>query len=468
MDLVFHRTMQRGAEDGVNGPTPKTSRDTMDQTNTKRQLRSRDERSTTEPTCRPKSRLLQLTPEIDENGVLRIRSRADAVAGVPRTAKSPTILDGRHPYTRLLVQRYHKEQGHGSHEAVINKMRQKYWVTSLRPTVRVVAHRCTQCRIRKAKALPPRMGDLPAARVAHHHRSFTYCGVDYFGPMMVTVGRRHEKRWGVLFTCLTTRAVHIELAASLTTDSTIMALRRMAARRGHPAEMYSDNGTNLRGADAELRQALQDIDNEKNREYAANQGMTRKFIPPAAPHMGGSWERMVRCVKTALAATLKERAPKEETLATLLAEVEHTVNSRPLTHVSVDHRDQEALTPNHFLIGTSSGSANPARFEVGDLCSRKQWRIAQRLADQFWTRWVKEYLPTLVPRHKWNKEIQPPKVGKVVIIVDSNLRRNEWPKGIVENTYPGKDGRVRVVDVRTSKGVFTRPATKIATWVTDA
>lgn len=135
---------------------------------------------------------------------------------------------------------------------------------------------------------------------------------------MVTVGRRQEKIRGVLFTCLTSRAVHIELASSLSTDSTIMALNRMAARRGQPSNMYSDNGTNLRGASAELKNVIENLDYAKLESYATNLEIKWHFIPPGASHMGGSWERLVLNIKTTLRVLLKERSPKKETLQTLL------------------------------------------------------------------------------------------------------------------------------------------------------
>src|SRR5207249_8671155 len=105
------------------------------------------------------------------------------------------------------------------------------------------------------------------------------------------------------------------------------------------------------------------------------------FIPPSAPHMGGSWERLVRSVKTALKWTLKEQFPREETLQTLFAEAESIVNSRPLTCVSIEDDTDESLTPNHFLIGQSSASISPGKFDKQDFCLRKQWRISQALAD---------------------------------------------------------------------------------------
>lgn len=293
------------------------------------------------------------------------------------------------------------------------------------------------------------MGDLPSERLQHHQFPFSCSAIDYFGPMQVTIGRRVEKRWGALFTCLTTRAIHLELVPSLSTSSMIMALRRMAARRGTPKVIFSDNGTNFVGANKELEEAAQE------------KGIKWKFIPPGTPNMGGAWERLVRSVKTALAAVLNERNPPEEVLHTLMTEVEHIVNSRPLTPVSMEPDDEESLTPNHFLLGRSCGAMAPGEFDDTELIRKASWKTTQRLADHFWKRWLDEYLPLLMPRKVKGRETTDPKEGDIVLIVDGTLPRNSWPRGEVIKTYPGPDGRTRILDVRTSGGVLRRPTRRV-------
>ena len=279
--------------------------------------------------------------------------------------------------------------------------------------------------------------------------------------MLVKISRRREKRWGVLFTCLSTRAVHLELANSLSASSAIMALQRLAARRGSPCVIYSDNGTNFRGACTELRSEISKIDTSKQHAYALKNGMKWVFNPPDAPHMGGAWERLIRSVKIALRAILNEQAPSEEVLHTLLVEVEHSLNSRPLTYVSVDPRDEEALTPNHFLIGASSGEVKFDKFDAANVCVKKQWRLAQAFADAFWRRWLREYLPTLIERQKWRKDSSKPAVGDLVLITDYQAPRNMWKKGKIIEMYPGTDGTVRVAKVRSSQGDFVRAIHKL-------
>ncbi|XP_045784625.1 uncharacterized protein LOC123880521, partial [Maniola jurtina] len=402
------------------------------------------------------SRLYQLSVEYVNNAI-RLRSRIRAAADVAEHFKSPMVLDGYHPIVKLWVKAIHQQHHHAGVEATVNECRQQYWVLRLRPATRMIVRSCLFCRMKTQKPAYPRTGDLPACRLAHHKRPFTFTGVDYFGPLSVTIGRARQKRYVVIFTCLTTRAIHLEIAGSLSADSAVMALRRMIARRGCPTEIWSDNGTNLKAADKELRKAI----NEATAEAAARKSITWRYIPPGAPFMGGAWERMVRSVKTALAATLHERHPTEEVLSTLLAEVEYTVNSRPLTHVSVSAEDPEALTPNHFLLGGSGRVPQPGTFDERDAVSRSTWRAAQRLADIFWARWVKEYLPEL--QHRWEPNGRGPaiQVNDLVQIVDPNLPRNVWIRGRVTATYPGPDNVVRTVDILTKGGVLRRPVRKL-------
>lgn len=402
------------------------------------------------------SRLSKLAVLIGEDRLMRLSGRIKAASHVRRETKSPVVLDGRHPAVRLLVEHHHRRAAHANTETVVNELRQDYYLLSLRSSVRAVAFHCQFCRIRRAVNFQPPTGDLPEARLGHHNRPFTFTALDYFGPVQVSIGRRREKRYVALYTCLVVRAVHLEVVDSLSTDSAMMSLRRFIARRGTPAEIWSDNGTAFVGANRELRRLYA----EATAQYATSEKINWRFIPPAAPFMGGSWERLVKSVKVALKVTLTERAPTDEVLRTLLAEAEALVNSRPLTHVTVDDNSEEALTPTHFLLAASSGRPIPATVSDSDFASRSSWRKAVRLADHFWQRWVKEYLPTLIPR-RGRGEVPEVAVGDVVLIADPNSPRGTWPRGRVTAVFPGPDGVIRVADVRTLMGIMRRPLRKL-------
>ncbi|CAG9103784.1 unnamed protein product [Plutella xylostella] len=403
-------------------------------------------------------KLKSLSTYTDDYGILRLKGRIAATDAINEETANPAVLDGKHRYTRLYIQHVHEQLHHGGTEIVVNELRQRLWIIKIRPTVKNVVKSCLTCRMKKAKPSSPATGDLPAARLAHHVRPFTYTGLDYFGPLEVTVGRHREKRYVALYTCMTTRAVHLEVAASLSADSTIATLRRLIARRGCPTELWSDNATGFKAADKELTE----VATEALQEEAARRHIMWRFIPPASPFMGGAWERMVRTVKDALRATLHEKYPSDETLSTLLAEVESTVNSRPLTHVAVSPDDPVALTPNLLLIGPNCHVPTPGTFSEEDDHARQHWRRAQRLADVFWQRWMQEYLPLLQHRREPHSTGSQPKIGDLVIVCDSNNPRNTWPRGRVTAVHPGKDNIVRVVDITTSNGhVLRRPTKRI-------
>ncbi|XP_028169445.1 uncharacterized protein LOC114359315, partial [Ostrinia furnacalis] len=390
---------------------------------------------------------------------IRVASRIAAANDITLEQREPAVLDGNHRYTKLYLAWIHEQLAHAGIETTVNEARQHYYIVRLRPITRTIVKQCQQCRLRRAIPTEPPTGNHPRSRLAHHQRPFTFTGVDYFGPLSVTVGRHHEKRYVALFTCLTTRAVHLELAADLTADAAIMALRRMIARRGAPTEIYSDNGTNFHGADRELREAV--------KNEATKRSITWRYIPPGAPFMGGAWERLVRSVKNALYRILHEQHPREDVLRTLLCEAEYIVNSRPLTHVSTSPEDDEALTPNHFLIGGSGRVQTPGTFTKSDTVSKQQWRRAQLLADQFWARWLREYLPELQHRREPHGRGAPLKVDDLVLVVDPNLPRNTWPRGKVIATYPGRDGIVRTADIMTQGGVMRRPTKRLVILPTE-
>ena len=130
-------------------------------------------------------------------------------------------------------------------------------------------------------------------------------------------------------------------------------------------------------ANDELLELIRKLDYKKLKEHSEFDKIKWRFNPPTACHMGGAWESLIKSVKLALAATLKNAKPSEEVLRTILAEVEHSVNFRPLTHVSSDPRDSEALTPNHFIFGSSSGQIHFPKFDHALQCTRREYNISQ-------------------------------------------------------------------------------------------
>jgi len=257
----------------------------------------------------------------------------------------------------------------------------------------------------------------------------------------------------------------MEIADSMDTSACINALRRFIARRGHVRQITSDNGSNLVGANHELNQAVKELDEQIIQKFATSHKIKWKFNPPAASHHGGVWERNIRTVRKILQSMLTEQhlkaAQTDDQLHTLMCEVEAVVNSRPLTRVSEDPTDLDVITPNHLLQLHNTECLPPGIFNEKDIYARRRWRQVQFLADTFWKRWVREYLPMLQKRQKWLQPRRNMKVGDIVLIVDDKAPRNSWPMAIVEQVNVGSQGCVRSATVRTKTTTLSRPITKL-------
>ena len=206
------------------------------------------------------------------------------------------------------------------------------WFLGIRNALRSIKNKCVTCRKGRAQNIAPVLADLPEERL-DASTAFTNVGVDYFGTFIVKIGRRNEKRWCCLFTCLTVRAVHIEVVPKIDTDSCLNAIMRFIARRGKPSIMISDNGTNFVGGEREFAEYVAAWIKERIEEHLIQQGIRWKFNPPAAPHFGGLWERLVRSCKKAMYAVLGNRSFTEDVLSTTMCIVEQTMNARPTVDI---------------------------------------------------------------------------------------------------------------------------------------
>lgn len=272
------------------------------------------------------------------------------------------------------------------------------------------------------------MTNLPKSRV-EPAPSFTYSAVDYFGPWCVKEGRKEVKRYGALFTCMTSRAIHIEVAHSLETYSFLQALRRFISRRGPIKELCSDQRTNFIGAQNELKKALQDMDDDQIKVELLKNDIDWVRNPATASNFGGVWERQIRSARNIMAALMREHGHSldDEALRTLMCETEAFVNNRPLTaDILSDPLSPLPLTPSTLLTGkTKLILPRPGKFQKEDDC-KQRWRRVEHIANEFWTRWSKGYLQSLQVRNKWTRQRRNFTEGDVVLLKDSNTCRNKW------------------------------------------
>ena len=408
-----------------------------------------------------KSSSIQKLDPVIIQGLLRVGGRLKR-ASLDTDAKHPIILPKDHHVAKLIILYYHHVSGHSGVEYTLSLIRHRYWIINARSAVRRTLEKCLTCRKHQSPTGRQKTADLPVDRVTPSRPPFTFTGVDCFGPFEVRRGRSKVKRYGVIFTCLALRAVHIEVASSLDTESFINALRRFVARRGLPEEMRSDNGGNFVRGERELREAINSWNQSQIHDFLLQRNVKWTFNPPTGSHHGGVWERCIRTVRKVLRALIKEQVLDEESLSTLMCEVEAIVNGRPITKLSDDPRDMEPLTPNHLLLLRAGPAVPPGIFSKQDCYNKRRWRQVQYLADVFWRRWVREYLPSLQERQKWNKKQRNFAVDDIVLVLDDKKPRNSWPLGRILEVYANsRDGLVRSVRLKTSTSELVRPINKI-------
>ncbi|PFX14229.1 hypothetical protein AWC38_SpisGene21626 [Stylophora pistillata] len=269
------------------------------------------------------------------------------------------------------------------HYAEIEVLKKSYWIIKGRVAMRRVVNHCFSCRRRQAPSGAQKMADLPADRVTPDKPPFSFVGVDSFGPFWVKRARSQVKRYGVLFTCLGTRAIHLKVAQSMDTDSFVNSLRRFNARRGIPEVMRSENRSNFVSGNKELREPISEWNESRIHEFFLQRNIKWLFNPPSGSHFGGIWERCIRTVRKTLLALVKEQPLDDEWLTTLMCEVESVINGRSITKSSGDLSESEALTPNHLLLLRSGPNLPPGVFSKEDGYSRGRLRQAQYMTTYF-------------------------------------------------------------------------------------
>jgi len=409
--------------------------------------------------------LARLTPFIDSSGILRVGGRLQA-SSLTQDAKHPAILPRESPFTKLIISDAHIRSYHGGTQLTLCFIREEFWILGGRAPVRKFILHCVQCARHRQIRAKQLMGQLPKERVTPS-RPFLNSGVDYAGPFTVKTWKgknaRTYKAYIVLFVCLSTSAVHIELVTDYTAEAFIAAYKRFTGRRGICSTLLSDCGTNLKGADTELRKLLSSATAESAHlsQLLAQDGTQWKFNPPSAPHFGGKWEAGVKSVKFHLKRIVGDTLLTYEEFNTLLTQIEAILNSRPLTSCTDDPEDLNVLTPGHFIMGCPPTTIPEPSTEAIKVSHLSRWQLIRQMTERFWTRWSKECLQRYQAIYKWTESTQPIREGSIVLVLDERYPPTKWPLGLVLKIHPGRDGKTRVVTVRTQTSTLTRPIVKL-------
>ena len=397
----------------------------------------------------------------DESGVLRVKGRLDN-SDLPFETKQPIFLEKDSHFTYLVIRDCHRKVKHLKVRSTLTELRSSYWVPQGRRTVAASIRGCRLCKLFYCEPFP----SLPAAPLPEYRVkaefAFASVGVDYLGPLLVKQifggGAEMFKVHVALFTCATSRAVHLDLVPDTSCLVFVRCLKRFISRYGSSRLYVSDNATCFTGP--ELTSYLQSLD------------AGWEFIPPTAPWWGGFWERLVQSTKRCLRISLGRAKLTYEELLTVVMEIEGVLNSRPLCYV-YDSVGDDVLTPSDLVFGRRILDArytdsDPETIDFDPSILAKRVRFLNRLVSHFWKRWQSEYLTELREHHRCNNRspsIQAA-VGDVVLVSEDKLPRNRWRMGVCEELRPGRDGLVRSCKVRTlTKGMrvshIVRPIEKL-------
>jgi len=398
-----------------------------------------------------------------EDELIKVHSRVRN-SHTPTTPKTLTPLHPNSKFTRLLCHTAHYSLGHPGVSALHATLLSRFYIPGLRNILKKISRACSSCQRAYAQPLSAQMGLLPLQRTTPHP-PFTHTGVDFAGPFLIRQGHVRKpvpvKAYAALFICLTTKAVHFELCASLSSEDFRATLQRFVSRRGSPQHIYSDNGSNFLGAREEMRD-LQELlaSSEKTvSNFCQAKQIHWHHIPARSPHFGGLWEAGVRQMKLLLKKNLFPHLLRFDELTTILCEAEATLNSRPLTPITEDNSTTgQVLTPGHFLLGRSLLATPLLEVSEAKVSSLRRWRLVAKLQQDLWTQWINQYLNTLHQRTKWLKESKPVKVGDLVYIKDETLKTPTrlWPMARITQVFPGDDGQIRAAKVKCGNREYTR------------
>ena len=384
------------------------------------------------------SPIQKLNPFIADDGLLRVGGRLQ-FSELSFEEKHSIILPKGH-MALLIVRFYHSMFKHAGVSSLVASVRRKYWIIGLRVIAKRVKKQCISCQKQDALPCNQTSAPLPEDRVTRAP-AFSTTGLDHAGPLYC-LDFPKKKFYILLFTCGVVRAIHLELVDSLNVCDTALAVRRFVARRGLPSVMYSDHGKSLKAVKQQLI------------SHFGHLAPNWKLIAPRSPWWGGFYERLVRSVKSALRKSMGSHLLTRSQLETCLHEVEFCLNSRPLTFVGDTVDSGYPLSPAHFLLenprkGFPDNATDRVNVTKDELLAKNEFR--NQLMDQFWLIWQHEYLQEL-PKCGDGHSYKELSVGSVVMVREDKYPRLQWPLGRVTKLFPGRDGKIRSVEILTSKG----------------
>uniref|UniRef100_A0A1I8AFR5 Integrase catalytic domain-containing protein n=1 Tax=Steinernema glaseri TaxID=37863 RepID=A0A1I8AFR5_9BILA len=376
----------------------------------------------------------------------------------------------------------HQKVLHRGSQQTLATLRDTYWIQKDGKLVQSVIAACPHCRrFRSTPYKLPPFPPLPTERVSRAS-AFEHIGLDYFGPLKIKQAKNNGKMWVIMITCMSTRAIHLEMVFDMTTLSFLSAFRRFISRRGCPRSILSDNAAQLKLASKTMADIFTDVINDPEvTTYCTSKRIQWNFTTEHAPWQGGMYERMIGLVKETMRSAIGRKFLSPDEYHTTLLEVEAAVNSRPLTYQHGDEDSRAVLRPVDFLnpgakIGlpthrSASDDGDPDYIPPGAESREQLLQIYDQTTaklDRAWDYFREHYLKSLRMRaqliHRGSKhhEHAIPRVGEVVIVQDDNLPRGEWKVARVTEVVKSQDHEIRTAKIRLpSSRIVARPLNQL-------
>ena len=406
-----------------------------------------------------------LNPKTSQEGLIVIGSRMSKFNPMTLDGKEQILLPTKHPLTKLLMIEAH-QKGHLGRDSTVAKFRQNYWTPHADKLARTVKNACLECKRRDPKLNHQCMGNIPETRLKTAP-PFSFTMIDLLGPF-ITRGEVQKRISGkcyfVLFTDLASRAIHLECVFGYSTDHFLMGLSRFVHMRGWPSVIYSDPGTQLVGAEREIKEAWQQIEKGELIKKGAESGTKWIFGPADSPWHQGAAESLVKTVKRCMQFAVHSQRLTPAEYLSIAYEIANLINERPIGYRPAPDSQINIFTPNMLLLGRSSAK-NPSIYlpEHSNISAR--FELVRSVATDFWKRWIELYVPSLVKQNKWLKPGRDLVSGDIVLIAERGFK-GEYKLAQVTETFPGVDGRVRKVNLR-YKNLKTNEPSKIYKGASD-
>ena len=399
------------------------------------------------------SKLLPLAPFLSEEKfsntkVLRVGGR---IAANSETGGQfhPIILPKEHVFSRLIVEHQHLELCHAPIDTTHFRIRTTYYILSSRQLIRSVIHKCSQCQRFNNRRHHQIMSLLPKFRV-QFTAPFEVTGMDFFGPLKIkktAATNQTVNSYVLAFTCMSTRAVHLEPTFGRSAEDVLQAFTRFACTKGFPSHLLQDNALEFEATERALKKLIEES-NEKLRENEEKFNMKFSYIAPYAAHSAGVWERVVKMARHPLEKVLKNAKVTFPELLSILKLIEAQLQDRPLARASEE--TLEVITPSMLLLGRKIRpfiTSFDDTIKPTTTCVRERWRYRNTLAQQFFHAWVSTYRTSLFQRSKWHTEKPSLKPGQIVSLYEETKKRGDFQRVVITKVEPSRDGLAHSVQV---------------------